>query len=128
MNKNKNLVDHKGFIRIVNTDPQIAIVGRTEAQLDKRRIKYDKAIVFIKDLPVSTIDNLNYGFVKIIVSRRTDHILGATIMAPGAALTAEELALALRHHLTIHEVASTPHVTNNYSYAVKLAAKQSIKS
>ena len=126
INKSKNIVDHKGFIRVVNTNPEIASVGRTEAQLDKRHVKYNKSIVLIKDLPASVIDGLDYGFVKLIISRRTNHLLGATIMAPGASYLAEELALALRHHLTVRELASTPHIANNYSYAVKLSAKKLI--
>lgn len=127
LHKTKNIVSYKGFIRLVNTDPQIASVGRTEAKLEKKRIKYAKAVIDIKSLPASTVDGLDYGFIKLIVSRRTNHILGATIMAPGAALMTEELSLALRHHISIRELASTPHIANSYNYAIKLAAKQLVK-
>ncbi len=127
LRKTKNLISYRGFIRLVNTDPQIACIGRTEAKLEKKHIKYAKAIIDIKDLPASSVDGLDYGFIKLIISRRTNHILGATIMAPGAALMAEELSLVLRHHISIRELASTPHIANSYNYAIKLAAKQLVK-
>ena len=120
----KGFADYKGFIRTINTCPSIACIGQTEVRLNRHHAKYKKSIVYLKDIPASTIDGLDYGFVKIVASRRTNHILGATIMAPNAELIAEEFAIAIRHRLTALEIASTPHISNSYNYAVKLAAKQ----
>jgi len=126
LTKSKNLSNLNGFIRIVNTYPEIATVGLSEATLIKRKRKYKKAIVPLKDLIVSKTEHLEHGFVKIMVDR-SNHILGATIVMPHAALMAEEFALAIRHRLTILEIASTPHLVNSFNYAIKLAAKQLIK-
>ena len=41
-----------------------------------------------------------------------------------AELMATELAMAIRHNLTALEVASTPHLINDYNYMIKLAAKK----
>ena len=122
--KAKGFANYDGFIRITNTLPTIACIGATESRLNRHHAKYKTAIIRIKDLPASAIDSLDYGFIKITASRRTGHILGATIMAPGAELIAEEISLAIRHHLTALQLASTPHIANSYNYAVKLAAKK----
>ena len=68
-----------------------------------------------------------YGFVKLIADSK-NRIIGATIVAPNAALMAEELSIAIRHQLTALEIASTPHISNSFNVAVKLAAKRLIKA
>lgn len=120
----KGFANYNGFIRSVNTYPAFAGVGRTEARLISRHAKYKKSIVYLKDLPAGTINNADYGFVKILANKRNGRILGASIVAPDAILMAEEFSIAIRHRLTALELASTPHVANSYNYAIKLAAKQ----
>lgn len=123
LHKAKTPVIHSGFARLTATEPEIATVGKTEATLIKNKTKYSKAVVYLKDLPASKIYHENYGFVKIITNSRGS-IIGATIMAPHASLMILELAVAVRHHLTALEIASTPHVANSFNYAIKLAAKK----
>lgn len=125
-NKSKNLVNYSGFTRIIDTYPKVAVVGMNERDLDSRDRKYKKSVVFLKDLPASKLERLNYGLVKIIADK-SDHIVGASVVAPHAELIAEEFAIAIRHRLTTLELASTPHVANSFNIAVKLAAKKLIK-
>ena len=124
--KAKNLANYKGFIRLVNTYPEIATIGSTEAELNKRKIKHKKSIVYLKELPASKTERLDYGFVKIIADHN-NRILGATIVAPNAGLMAEEISIAIRHRLTTLEIASTPHIANSFNHAIKLAAKRILK-
>lgn len=125
LNHTKAAADHDGFIRRVNTYPEVVKVGLNERELAKRGIKCKKALVRLSEVPASEIYRMKYGFVKILADKtKAGRILGATIVAPEAGLLAEELALAIRHHLTVLEVASTPHLANHWSAAVKLAAKQ----
>lgn len=124
--KTKNFPNYKGFIRLVNTYPEVATVGLTENELDRQKVKHKKAIVYLKDLPASKTERLDYGFVKLITDHN-DHIFGATIVAPNAGLMAEEISIAVRHRLTALEIASTPHIANNFNYAIKLVAKKIIK-
>lgn len=122
----KTFTNYKGFSRVTNTYPEVATVGLNEIKLKKLKRGYKAAVVYFKDIPASKIENLNYGFVKIIIDSKK-HIIGATVVAPNASLIIEELAVAIRHQLTILEIASTPHITNSFNYAVKLAARQLIK-
>lgn len=126
INKVKNTVNYKGFIRTVNTFPQIATVGFNEDDLLKRDRKYRKALIQLSDVTASKIDNFDYGFIKLLADR-SNHILGACIVAPHAELLASEIALVIRHNLSAIELASTPHSINNYSYLIKLAAKELLK-
>ena len=123
LNRSKNLPNYNGFARIVNTYPQVAVVGLNEDDLLKRDRKYKKAVALVKDNIISLIDNNSYGFVKLIADK-SGHLIGATIVAPNAQLMISELSLAIRHNITALEIASTPHIANTYNSLIKLAAKQ----
>ena len=122
VNKSKTLLSLKGFIRLTNTDPEVAVVGMNEKGLSAAKIRYKRSIVNLSDITASKIHNTNYGYVKLLADR-TGHILGATIVSPHAGLIAQEISLAIRHNLTIRELASTPHIMNDYSEAIRLAAR-----
>lgn len=122
----KNLVNYNGFIRLTDTYPRIATVGMNEQDLLARDKKCRKVIIDYKDLPVSKIDRMNYGFVKVLADKN-NHIIGATVVSPYADLIAEEFALAIRHRLSALELASTPHVANGWNAAVKLACRRLVK-
>ena len=122
----KSNPSYTGFIRTVNTFPEVAIVGYNKVDLAKMKRRCRKSIVYLKDITASKIHRINYGFVKILADH-SGHILGATIVAPGAGLMAEEFAIAIRHNLTVLELASTPHISNSFNYAIKLAARQLVK-
>lgn len=122
-NKTKNLISYKGAVRVVNTFPTVVTVGMNEQDLTKRDRKFRKAIVNLSEINASRINGFAHGFAKIMLDRN-QHIIGATIVAPHAELMAPEIALAIRHQLTVFEVASTPHDVNSWNQALKLAAKR----
>lgn len=123
ISRNKTPADYSGLTRITNTMPKVAVVGLTETELKKRKRNYKKAIVQLSELPASKIHNFEHGFIKILINRN-GQILGACVVAPHAELLINEISLAIRHKLTILELASTPHVTNSYNDAIRLAAKK----
>ena len=123
LHRTKNIVNYNGFARIVSTYPEIAVVGLNEYDLLKRDHKYKRAIVKLEDTLSGKVSRTN-GFVKILSDKKSGHILGATIVAPNASSMISELAVAVRHRITTLELASTPHIALNDSFAIKLAAKQ----
>ena len=123
IHKTKNSIDYLGITRITNTLPMVATVGLNEDDLARRDRKFNKALIKLSDIPASKIYNFNHGFIKLLTDKN-HHIIGATIVAPHAELIAEEIALAIRHKLTVLEIASTPHSANSWNYAIKLAAKK----
>ncbi len=124
--KAKNIANYTGFTRVTNTSPAVVTIGLTETELKRRKRKYKKAIVKLSEIPAGKIFNAKQGFVKLIADR-SGHILGGCIVAPCAVTMSSEIATAVRHHLTALELASTPHIINDFSYAIKLAAKKLIK-
>lgn len=125
LNRTKNLINYSGFVRVTNTYPEVATVGMNGYDLLKRDHKCRKAIVKLEDIPSSKITGNSYGFVKLLADS-SNHIIGATIVAPNASAMIEELAVAVRHRITALEIASTPHIALSDSIAIRTAAKQLI--
>lgn len=123
INNTKTTINYQGIARLTNTYPEVAAIGLTEAELTKQKRKYKKSVVKLSDTIASKIHNFPYGFVKLLVDRNR-HFLGAAIVAPNASLMIEEISLAMRHGFTPLELASTPHISNSYNEAIKLAARQ----
>lgn len=123
INGTKTITNYQGISRIINTYPEVAAIGFTEAELTKQKRKYKKSVIKLSDTVAGKIHNLPYGFVKLLVDRNR-HFLGAAIVAPNASLMIGEISLAMRHNLTPLEIASTPHISTSYNEAIKTAARQ----
>jgi len=123
ISKSKNPLNYNGFIRSTKTYPEVVTIGYGEDDLVRRDRKYKKAIVKLNDVTISKIHNMEYGLIKLLADR-SNHIIGAVIVAPHAEILASEISVAIRHNLTALELASTPHAVNNYNYLIKKAAKQ----
>lgn len=126
LRRTKTPANYRGFIRHIDTYPEVASIGLNEYDLISRDRKYKKSIVYLKELSASKVNQFDYGFVKLLVDS-SNRLLGATIVAPNATSLAEKLALALRHHISITEIASTPHLANSFGEAIKQAARKLIK-
>ena len=118
LNKSKVYPDYRGFSRITNTYPEVAVVGETEAELKKLGVKYKKAAFYLKDLPISRIERFSYGMIKVLIGSNR-RILGASIVAPNASLMIAEFALAIKRNLTIDDIENTPHIANSFASMVR---------
>ena len=123
--RSPSYVNYSGFIRVTDTGPQIAVVGMTEDDLLRRDRKYNSIVLPLSEVTASKTHDFKMGFIKMI-SGKDGRILGATIMAPGAAEIIQEVAAMVRHGFSVVEIASTPHVASSWSDLVRLAARELI--
>lgn len=121
--KVKSNSNYSGLVRIVKTNPTVATIGLNESDLLAKKMKAKIALIPITDTAVASAERVNHGFVKLLANA-DNHILGATAVAPHAEYILEEIALAMRHQLSILEIATTPHVINSFDHVIKLGAKQ----
>ena len=124
MGHGKVTADYRGIIRLTNVIPAVAEVGDTEDDLIRHDAKYNKTILPLNVIQkANTSDNM-MGFIKLITAKKTNKILGATIMAPHAGLIMQEIALAIRYDMSTYELANAPHLTNDWSELVRVACEQ----
>ncbi|WP_439109590.1 dihydrolipoyl dehydrogenase [Lentibacter sp.] len=107
---------------VVYTTPEVATVGKTEAQLkeDGTKVKVGK-FNFMGNARAKTVHQ-GEGFVKIIADAETDRILGAAIIGPAAGDIIHELCVAMEFGASAEDIALTCHAHPTYSEAVREAA------
>ncbi len=77
-------IDHKLLLNVVFTDPPLATIGQTEADLTAQKTPFLVASYPFNDHGKSILMDANYGYVKIIAAPKTGRILGAEIVGPQA--------------------------------------------
>lgn len=107
---------------VIFTDPQVAGVGMDERQAEAAGIATEVAILPMDAVPRAIAARDTRGLVKLIRNPETDRLLGARVLAPEGGELLMELTLAIRHAITVSELAKTLHPYLTLSEAVKLAA------
>lgn len=108
----------------VFTEPEIATVGVTQADVDAGRIN-----AVVAHLPLATnarakMQGIHEGFVKIFARSSTRIVVGGVVVAPRASELVHPLTLAVEQRLTVDEVAQTFTVYPSLSGSVAEAARQ----
>ena len=77
-------INYNAIPSVIYTYPEVAVVGETEEELKKRGVEYNKGVFrFLANSRAKAISNTD-GMVKILADKKTDKILGAHIIGPGA--------------------------------------------
>ncbi|WP_084421165.1 dihydrolipoyl dehydrogenase [Henriciella litoralis] len=115
-------VDYNLVPSVVYTNPEIAWVGKTEAQLKEAGIEYKKGkFPFMANSRART-NHETVGFVKILADAKTDRILGAHMMGVGVGEMIHEICVAMEFGAASEDVARTCHAHPTMSEAVRQAA------
>jgi len=107
----------------VYCEPQIASVGLTEEQVQKKGFPY-KAVAFpYKAVGKAVATGKSDGFVKLIYSEDTHQILGAHIAGADATEMIHELLLAKQNNILPEDIAAMIHAHPTLSEAIMEAAR-----
>jgi pyruvate/2-oxoglutarate dehydrogenase complex dihydrolipoamide dehydrogenase (E3) component len=114
-------IDHALLLNVVFTDPQLASIGRLEADLKREGVKHLVASYPFNDHGKSILMDANYGYVKIIAEPKRGRILGAEIVGKDAGelihcfsgplamrATVSDLLRAPWYHPTLAEIITYP--------------------
>ncbi len=97
-------VDYSGLVQVVFTDPQVAVVGRAEPELQAAGIAYAAASYPFDDHGKSILMEAKYGYVKVIAAPVTGRILGAEIVGKDAGELIHLFSVALALRATVHDL------------------------
>lgn len=118
-----NLVmDYTVVPRAVFTDPEFTKVGLTEREYAEKTGTCTCRVVDITNVPKAKILGYDRGFVKMVVDPKTKRIVGVHVVAPNAAETIHEAALAIKCNMTVDDIIDVVHVFPTISEALKYAA------
>ncbi|MGC8478576.1 MAG: mercury(II) reductase [Candidatus Micrarchaeia archaeon] len=104
------------------TYPEAAMVGMTEVQLLKNKIRCACNPIEFKSVAKASIIGDTRGVIKIVIDYKTKKIMGVHILAPHAAEMIHEGVLAVKFGLTIDDLIDTVHVFPTLSEGIKLSA------
>jgi len=122
INGQKPHINYDAIPAIVYTNPEIASVGKTEEQLkqEKKDFKVGKFPFMANGRALTT--STSEGFVKILVDKQTDEILGAHIIGHDAGQLIAEIVTTIEFGGSAEDIARVCHAHPTTSEAVKEAA------
>ena len=101
------------------TDPEVARVGLSETEAKEKKIPHEVTLYKIDEVDRAIVDSETHGFVKVITTKGSDRILGATIVGHHAGEVIAEFVLAMRHNLGLTKILGTIHIYPTLSEMVK---------
>ena len=124
LGKSKAIADYRGIVRVTDTYPEVAQIGETEDDCLRADKKIKKVVVPLDAITKANISDIHNGFIKLIVAKKNDKLLGGTIVAPNAGILAQELAFALCYDLTTDNIAMVPHIANDWNALIREACER----
>jgi dihydrolipoamide dehydrogenase len=108
----------------VFTDPEIATVGYTQADVDGGRI--DARVVKLPLLrnPRAKMQGIRDGFVKLMCRPGTGIVVGGVVVAPRASELIHPISIAVDNNLTVEQIANAFTVYPSLSGSVAEVARQ----
>ncbi len=116
--------DYSVMPRAIFSSPQIASVGKTEQELMSQNAKYEKFIQPYSDTAMGTILDDDSGFVKLLVDKNHQKILGAHIIGPDASVLIHEIIVAMNSSTPVDLLKKSIHIHPALSEVVSRAVSQ----
>lgn len=101
------------------TSPEIAHVGLYPKEAEARAIAIDTYTQELSDVDRAILEGETEGFVRVHTKKRTDSIVGATIVAANAGDMISEITLAMTHGLGLKKIADSIHPYPTQAEAVR---------
>lgn len=108
---------------VVFTDPQVATVGYSETQALQDGLLTDSRLLTLDNVPRALANFDTRGFIKLVVEASSGRLIGAQVVASEAGELIQTAVLAIRHRMTVQELADQlfPYLT--MVEGLKLAAQ-----
>lgn len=114
--------DNSAMPAVVFTDPQVASVGLTESAARIAGHEVRVSVLPLSAIPRALAARDTRGLIKLVAGKKDRKLLGAHILAPEGSDSIQTAVLAIRHGLTIDDLAEAifPYLTT--VEGLKLAA------
>jgi mercuric reductase len=120
-------VDHRIIPRVIFTDPQVAVVGLTEAAAMAAGHR-----CWCNTLPMALVPRAGairkpHGMIKMVADATTHEVLGVAMVGESAGEVIHEAAMALHFRATLHDIVDVLHAYPTMAEALKLVALSRFK-
>ena len=104
------------------TTPEIGHVGMYAKEAKRQGVEIETVTVPLSDVDRAVLDDAAEGFLRLLVEKGKDRILGATIVAENAGDILGELTLAVTNGVGLNKIAATIHAYPTQAEVLKKAA------
>jgi mercuric reductase len=116
-------MDHLSTPMTIFTDPEVGLIGHTEASAIKAGLEIICNNLPVSAIPKSHVTGHTAGAIKMIADKNTRRLLGVHLSCHRGAELINEAALAIRFRLTVEDLASTLHVYPSIGEGLRLCAQ-----
>jgi mercuric reductase len=109
--------------RAIFTDPPIAVVGRTEAEVRASHFPAVAATTPLQYVPRAGAVHKTAGFVKFIASTIDERVLGVHMIGESAPEVIHEAAMGMRYKASLPDFVDLIHVYPTMAEALKIGAQ-----
>ena len=115
-------VDHRVVPRAVFSDPQVGVVGLTEAEAIAAGHRCWCNTLPMELVPRAGAIRDTRGVIKMVADADTGEVLGVSMLGPNASEVIHEAAMGLRFHASIDDFIDLLHVYPTMAEALKIVA------
>lgn len=115
-------VDHRVIPRNIFTDPQVAVVGLTDAEANARGYRCWCNTIPVSLVPRAGAIHETRGIVKMVADADTNEVLGVSLVMADAGEVIHEAAMAMRFGAKIQDFIDLLHVYPTMAEALKIVA------
>ncbi len=115
-------VDHRVIPRTIFTDPQVAVVGMTDAEAHAAGHRCRCTAIPMSVVPRAGAVRDPRGVIKMVLDADTDEVLGVSMLGLNAGEVIHEAAMGLRFRATVHDFIDLVHVYPTMAEALKIVA------
>ncbi len=115
-------VNYEAIPNVVYTEPELAMVGRTEAELKEAGLKFNTGRFQFRANGRAKSLGQETGMVKILADKETDRILGVHMVGPRVSELIAEATLAMEFGASAEDLARTSHAHPTLSEVIREAA------
>jgi dihydrolipoamide dehydrogenase len=108
----------------VFTDPELATVGVSQAEVDSGRVPGRVLMLPLAGNARAKMADVQDGFVKLFCRPASGMIMGGVVVAPKASELILPIALAVENHLSVDQLAHTITIYPSLSGSISEAARQ----
>ena len=116
------------LLSVVFTDPQLAVVGLTPAQMKERGIEFSTASYSFDDHGKSILMEAKHGYVAVHAETKTGRVLGAECVGKDAGELIHSLSVAVGLEATIHDLLKAdwyhPTLSEIWTYPIEDLAEE----
>lgn len=122
LNGERRRVDHRIIPRAIFTDPQLGVVGLTDEEARANGYECECHTVPMSLVPRANVVRNTTGLIKMVTDRKTERVLGISMLGLNAAEVIHEAAMGMRFGAKVGDFAGMLHAFPTMSEALKIVA------